>query len=258
MKLIRFQKEWVLTLVLMSLMILVHTVPFSSSYLQVPFSIESRLLSLSSSDKSFNESTPIYQEALKKSGYHYKLKHQKNISTATLKQQRKRKIVWFNPVYSMNVTTNVGRYFLNLINKHFLPHHKFSKIFNRNNMKTSYRCMPNMKSRANIHSKTVTKAQPSAQARTFNCINKSKCFLNNKCLSNNVLCKANITSTIESYRNKIYYGISETKFKSRYADYRKSFKNRKHKTDTELSNEIWKLKEQQQKKKKMLIYRGKL
>ena len=117
-------------------------------------------------------------------------------------------------------------------------------------MKTSYRCMPNMKSRANIHSKTVTKAQLSAQARTFNCINKSKCFLNNKCLSNKVLCKANITSTIESYRNKIYYGISETKFKSRYADYRKSFKNRKHKTDTELSNEIWKLKEQQQKKKK--------
>ena len=237
----------------MSLMILVHTVPFSSSYLQVPFSIESRLLSLSSSDKSFNESTPIYQEALKKSGYHYKLKYQKNISTATLKQQRKRKIVWFNPVYSMNVTTNVGRYFLNLINKHFPPPHKFSKIFNTNNMKTSYRCMPNMKSRAKIHSKTVTKAQPSAQARTFNCINKSKCFLNNKCLSNNVLCKANITSTIESYRNKIYYGISETKFKSRYADYRKSFKNRKHKTDTELSNEIWKLKEQQQKKKNVDI-----
>ena len=131
----------------------------------------------------------------------------------------------------MNVATNVGRFFLNLINKNFPPHHKFSKIFNRKNMKISYSCMPN------IHKK-VTKAKPSAQARTCNCINKSKCPLNNKCLSNNVLYKANITSESENYRNKIYYGISETKFKSRYANHRKSFKNRNYKTDTELSNEI--------------------
>ena len=75
-------------------------------------------------------------------------------------------------------------------------------------------------------------------------LNKSKCPLKNKCLSNNVLYKANITSASENYRNKIYYGISETKFKSRYANHRKSFKNRNYKTDTELSNEIWKLKEQ--------------
>ena len=101
-----------------------------------------------------------------------------------------------------------------------------------------------MKSRINIHKKTVTKAKPSAQARTCSYINKSKCPLNNKCLSNNVLCKANITSTTENNRNKIYYGFSETKFKSRYANHRKSFKNRKYKTDTELSYEIWKLKEQ--------------
>ena len=104
--------------------------------------------------------------------------------------------------------------------------------------------MPNMKSRINIHNKTVTNAQPSAQARTCNCINKSKCPLNSKCLSNNVLYKANVTSKTENYRNKIYYGISETKFKSRYANNRKYFKNRKYKTNTELSNEIWKLKEQ--------------
>ena len=144
----------------------------------------------------------------------------------------------------MNVAANVGRYFLDLVSKLFPPHHKFSKIFNRNNMKISYSCMPNMKSRINTHNKTVKKAQPSAQARTCNCINKSKCPFNNKCLINNVLYKANITSTTENYRNKIYYGISETKFKSRYANHRKSFKNRKYNTDTELSNEMWKLNEQ--------------
>ena len=111
-------------------------------------------------------------------------------------------------------------------------------------MKISHSCMPNMKSRSNIHNKTMTNQQPSAQARTYNCIDKSKCPLNNKCLSNNVLYKANITSTTEHYRNKIYDGISEAKFKLRYTNHGKSLKNRKYKTDSELSNEIWKLKEQ--------------
>ena len=129
----------------------------------------------------------------------------------------------------MNVATNVECSFLNLINKYFPLHHKFSKIFNRNNLKISYSCMPNMKSRINMLNKKVTKAKPSAQPRTCNCISKSKCPLNNKCLRN---------------RNKIYCGISEIKFNSRYANLRKSFKNRNYKTDTELSNEIWKLKEQ--------------
>ena len=120
----------------------------------------------------------IYQEALKISGYNYKLKYPKNTSTTTSKQQRKRKTISFNPPYNMNVATNVGYYFSNLVNKHFPPHLKFSKIFNRNNIKISYSCMPNMKSRINIHNKTVTKARISAQARTCNYIKKSKCSLN--------------------------------------------------------------------------------
>ena len=59
----------------------------------------------------FNESTPVYQEALNKSGYDYKLKYQKNTSATNSKQQRKRNIIWFNPPYSMNVATNVARFF---------------------------------------------------------------------------------------------------------------------------------------------------
>ena len=88
--------------------------------------------------------------------------------------------------------------------------------------------MPNIKSTIKIHNKKVTKAKPLAQARTYNYINKSKCSLNNRCLSNNVLFKANITSTTENYRNIIYCSISETKFKSRYANHGKPFKSRKY------------------------------
>ena len=79
--------------------------------------------------------------------------------------------------------------------------------------------MPNMKPRYNKHNKTVTNPKPSTQARTCNCINKSNCPLNNKCLRNIVLYKVNITLTTGSHGNKVYYGINETKFKSRHTNH---------------------------------------
>ena len=98
----------------------------------------------------------------------------KNI-TKIPQQQQERKTIWFNSPYSLNVATNIGRYFLNFINKYFPPHHKFSKMINRNNMEISYICMANMKSKINIYNTKITKVKPSVQARTCNCINKSKC-----------------------------------------------------------------------------------
>ena len=41
---------------------------------------------------------------------------------------------------------------------------------------------------------------------------------------------------------KIYYGKSETKFKTRFPNRKKSFNHKKHKNDTQLSNEIWNIK----------------
>ena len=159
----------------------------------------------------------------KKSGYDYKLKYQKNTSTTNSKQQRKRSIISFNPPYGMNVATNLGRYFLSLINTF---HHTIS--FQKSWIETIWKLATAVWETRNqkIHNKKATKAKPSTQARTCNCINKSKCPLNDKCLSDNVLYKANITSTSENYRNKIYDGISETKFKSWYGNHRESFKNR--------------------------------
>ena len=53
--------------------------------------------------------------------------------------------------------------------------------------------------------------------------------------------KATATSNQDNYRHKIY-GITETKFKQRYANHIKSFKHEKHQSDTELSNELWNIK----------------
>ena len=42
-------------------------------------------------------------------------------------------------------------------------------------------------------------------------------------------------------KRKCCYGVSETAFKLRYANHKKTFNNIKYQTDTELSNEYWKI-----------------
>ena len=48
--------------------------------------------------------------------------------------------------------------------------------------------------------------------------------------------KATLTLTQDNYQHKIYYGITETKFKQQYANHIKSFTHEKHQSDTELSS----------------------
>ena len=59
-------------------------------------------------------------------------------------------------------------------------------------------------------------------------------------LVHDTLYQADIRS--EKYKKKIYYGISETKFKTRYLNHKKSFNHDKPKNDMQLSNELWKIK----------------
>ena len=112
---------------------------------QFPLSIESRLSSLSSSEEIISDSVIPYQDALNKSEYKHKLKYKANIDTAGNKKQREIDIIWFNPPYRKNVNTNTGKAFLDLIEKHFPPHHKFHKLFNKNTVKINYSCTRNIK-----------------------------------------------------------------------------------------------------------------
>ena len=41
------------------------------------------------------------------------------------KKKRKRNIIWYNPPYSANVKTNIGKTFFKLLKKHFSRGHKF-------------------------------------------------------------------------------------------------------------------------------------
>ena len=209
---------------------------------QLPISVETRLSKLSSNEKVFNESVSIYQEALDKSGYNHKLTFQKTSTSNTQRRQRKRNIIWLNPPFSKSVVTKIGKTFLRLIDKHFPPHHKLHQLFNRNSVKISYSCMPNVKSIISKHNKTVLDPPINNSERTCNCINKEKCPFQEKCLTNNIMYKATLTSNQDNYQHKMYYGIAETRFKQRYTNHIKSFRHEKHQSNTELSNELWDIK----------------
>ena len=47
------------------------------------------------------------------------------------RRNRQRNIIWFNPPVGKNITTNIARNFLNLVDTHFPTGHKLHKIFNR-------------------------------------------------------------------------------------------------------------------------------
>ena len=87
---------------------------------QIPLSIQNRLSNLSSNEEIFKQATPYYTAALQRSGYDHKFEYKPNTRNQR-RNNRKRNIIWFNPPYNNNIATNIGRYFLNLIKKHFPP-----------------------------------------------------------------------------------------------------------------------------------------
>ena len=172
---------------------------------QIPTSIEKRISTLSSNETIFNESKEIYQKALEKSRYRRTLKyHPTNERVSNSKRNRKRNVIWFNTPLSFNVKTKVENYFLNLRENHFPPRHKLSKLFNRNTIKVTYSCMPNIKATTHKHNKnTLEKAQQKhPDTQLCNCTNKKQCPLNGQYPTESIVYQANITANLPGYKKK--------------------------------------------------------
>ena len=80
----------------------------------LPNNISKRISNISSDKATFNVA-PSYNNVLSASGYKVNLTYQQDLTPS--KKVRQIKIIWFNPPYSMNVETNIGKNFLNLIVK---------------------------------------------------------------------------------------------------------------------------------------------
>ena len=142
----------------------------------------------------------------------------------------KRNVTWCNPLFNVNLKIKNGNYFLSLIRKHFPVRHKFSKLSNHNTVKVSYSCIRNVKVEMNKHSKnTLEKTQQKhLDTQLCNCTNKNECPLNRQCLTESIIYQANITANIPGCI--VYLGVSETKFKVRCGNHKKSLIKQRHKT----------------------------
>ena len=163
-------------------------------------------------------------------------------SLPSTNRRRRRNIIWFNPPFSKTVRTNVGRNFLQLIDKHFPstnPHHK---VFNRNTVKVSYSCMENIKTIISRHNHRLLKKNPTQKPVPCKCQKPDECPLDGKCNVDNIVYKATVTTTDDG-NTKEYIGMTANPFKERYANHKTSFNLYNHSSDTKLSKYVWSLKQ---------------
>ena len=214
----------------------------------LPAAIGRRISDISSSKELFNQAKPHYESALKQGGHDEKLmfterKKPATHTTQNSRKNRQRNIIWFNPPYSMNIQTNIGREFLNLVDKHFPKNHRYNKIFNKNNIKVSYSCTDNLQTIIKKHNRKIleTSKKPSTE-NNCNCRKKNDCPLKNNCLTSSVVYNANVTTESDTI-GKNYIGLTEGTFKQGYTQHKLSFRNRNYSNSTELSKHIWTLKD---------------
>ena len=147
----------------------------------------------------------------------------------------------------MNGKTNIARNFLYLIDKHFPKTNKLHEIINRNTLKVSYSCLPNVKQTITNHNKHLLQGHNNKN-ETLNsikrciCREKASCPLNGKCLAKCVICKATVTE-ITTKNQGSCIGLTDNEFKTRYNEQKSSFKLVHCKNDTKLSEHIWELKD---------------
>ena len=194
----------------------------------------------------FEQAKTEYDNALRECGYSERLTFEEESSTATNadttsrsgRNNRKRKILWFNPPFSASVTTNIGKQFLALIKKHFSKKNPLSKIFNKNTVKISYSCTKSMAHIIQNHNIKILNQNNTApiNIRTCNCRNKANCPLDGQCLTEAVIYTAKLETPAGT---KEYIGSTERDFKTRYNGHTQSFRTDYKRNATALSQCVW-------------------
>ena len=110
-------------------------------------------------------------------------------------------------------------------------------MFNKNTIKLSYSCTPNIRSKINGCNKKILQSKPTEPQKLCNCIVKEDYSMNGLSLTASILYQATIKCSDSKCKPKRYKRICETIFKKHYANHKKLFKLIKFKSDTNLSIE---------------------
>ena len=93
------------------------------------------------------------------------------------------------------------------------------EIFNRNTLKHSYSCMPNVKQLIDGHNKAILQSAETAQwqqdegKKTCNCRKKEECPLEGECLVNEVVYQAMVKT---QDAQETYIDLTANQFRARY------------------------------------------
>ena len=173
-----------------------------------------------------------YEKAIRENGY-------KNVSLIYTdkkdikqKRNRSRNIIWFNPPFNKNVSTNVAKRFLNFLDQHFPKSNKLHAIFNINTVKISYSCTQIMSSMIKSHNKKVI-YKDVKKSKLFNFRVKSEFPLDGQCQVTDIIYKFTVLSPDKP--NKVYLRTVEDDFKKQFYNHRKSFNHEGSANDTTLS-----------------------
>ena len=150
------------------------------------------------------------------SGFEHKITFQKQQNTSTVAnntKNRKRNIIWFNPPFSLNVSTNIGKKFFSLLGKHFPKTHQLLELFNCNNVKVSYSSLLTFKSEINGHNKNILNKQE--KPSPCSCRDKTSCPLKGSCQHKNLVYSCKVLTPDLKQNHLHYIGLTEHTFKDR-------------------------------------------
>ena len=145
----------------------------------------------------------------------------------------------------MKVKTHVGKEFLKLIDKHFPKGSPLYKYVNRNTVKISYRCVPNMGSYLAKHNAKILKnnqvghepLQPKCNCQKSR---KHECPLPGACNQSGTIYQAQVD--IENHEPEFYIGLARD-FKKRWYKHRDSLEDKNFEGHSTMSTYVWKQRE---------------
>jgi hypothetical protein len=141
-------------------------------------------------------------------------------------------------------STKIGAKFLNLVDTCFPPTNPLHKIFNRNTLKVSYSCMPNMAQVISKHNFKVKKQNQIRVSPGCNCKQGvATCPLDGTCLTKGVVYGAKVTKTSDQ-TTETYTGLTARRFKDRFYEHTSNSNNESERDKTTLAGHIWNLKRQ--------------
>ena len=216
----------------------------------LPKNINNRLSKISSNSEVFDRAKPPYQAALKEAGYNFNLKYDRTAASSSSsdskKRKRSRKVTYWNPPWSEDVKTHIGKEFLKIIKTSFPPNHKLYKVCNRNTIKLSYSCLPNMKVEVSKHNSKVLKAGEAQNVldKRCDCRDKSTCPLPHLgCIAEkSVVYQAKVVRG-DNNQVETYTGMTGDTFKVRWRGHKHDLSHRENRGNTELAGYIWDLKD---------------